>query len=96
MQERAREKNFVFPYLWDETQEVAKKYGAVCTPEFYVYGAQSGELKLQYKGRLDDNWKAEEAVTRQDLSLALDAILAGKEPSSDQKPAMGCSIKWKN
>ena len=104
MKERAQEKGYLFSYLQDETQEVARLYGAVCTPEFYAYGRSSSSqradeladgLVLQYKGRLDDNWKDPSKVTRRDLALALDQILLGKLPDLDQKPSMGCSIKWK-
>jgi len=110
MKVRAKEANFAFPYLWDEKQEVARAYGAVCTPEFYLYrlspqknsaspqdrlNPQGGDTCLAYQGRLDDSWKDETQVTRQDLKLAIEAVLAGKKPDSDQKPAMGCSIKWK-
>ncbi len=102
MQVRSQEQGFVFPYLWDETQEVARAYGAVCTPEFYLYSSQDqgeGEKDrkwfLKYKGRLDDHWKDEKAVTRRELAMALDDVLEGREPLFEQKPAMGCSIKWK-
>jgi peroxiredoxin len=95
MKVRAKEENFTFPYLWDEHQEVARAYGAVCTPEFFVYSVANGVTALEYKGRLDDSWKDESKVTRQDLQMALEDILDGKKPDPDQKPAMGCSIKWK-
>lgn len=95
MKIRAQEQSFAFPYLRDETQEVARAYGAVCTPEFYVYVPQGENWVLQYQGRLDDSWKDESAVTREDLREALDSILQGRLPSADQKPAIGCSIKWK-
>ncbi|MEO5969660.1 MAG: thioredoxin family protein [Bdellovibrionia bacterium] len=95
MKVRAKEENYTFPYLWDESQEVAKAYGAVCTPEFFVYSVTNGVTALEYKGRLDDSWKDESKVTRQDLQMALEDILDGKKPDPDQKPAMGCSIKWK-
>ena len=95
MKKRAQAKGFVFPYLLDSTQEVAKAYGAVCTPEFYIYAPQAGQFILKYLGRFDDNWKDESAVKRHELQQALEAILNGQEPDSDQKPAMGCSIKWK-
>ena len=96
MKVRAKEENFAFPYLWDETQEVARAYGAVCTPEFYLYKVNpNGATCLDYQGRLDDSWKDEAKVTHSDLRLAIEDVLAGKKPSSDQKPAMGCSIKWK-
>ncbi len=96
MQKRSAEMKFAFPYLYDESQEVAKAYGAVCTPEFYAYqNAGNGQFLLEYKGRLDDSWKDEKAVTRRELAEALDQILAGVKLNPDQKPAMGCSIKWK-
>jgi peroxiredoxin len=96
MKARAKDQGFVFPYLWDESQKVAQAYGAVCTPEFYAYAVISGEFILKYQGRLDDSWKDEKSVTRRELALALDEILAGRDPSPDQKPAIGCSIKWKS
>ncbi len=95
MKIRARKQSFVFPYLQDSTQEVARAYGAVCTPEFYAYRNDSSGFVLEYKGRLDDHWKDEKQVSRKDLSLALEAILLGQHPHSDQKPSIGCSIKWK-
>ncbi|MCH8156224.1 MAG: thioredoxin family protein, partial [Nitrospinae bacterium] len=81
-----------FPYLFDETQEVARTYDAVCTPDLYVYGE---ERKLLYRGRIDDNWEQAEKVTRQDLKSALENILAGQPIPKEQIPSMGCSIKWK-
>jgi peroxiredoxin len=95
MKATAAELGFVFPYLYDETQSVAQAYGAVCTPEFYAYAPKAGQFVLKYLGRLDDNWKDEKAVTRHDLADALDEILSGRDPNMDQKPALGCSIKWK-
>lgn len=81
-----------FPYLHDESQEVATKYHAVCTPDIFVYNA---ERKLAYHGRIDDNWQEPEKVTKEELKEALEAILAGKEIArEDQIPSMGCSIKW--
>lgn len=88
----AKEKGFSFPYLTDPSQETAKKYSAVCTPDLYVYGK---ERKLLYRGRIDDNWEHPEKVTRQDLKLALENITTGQPVSSEQIPSMGCSIKWK-
>jgi hypothetical protein len=81
-----------FPYLRDETQEVAKEYDAVCTPDIYLYGQ---ERRLLYRGRIDDNWQDESAVTRRDLKCAIDAVVEGGAVSAEQHPAMGCSIKWK-
>ena len=88
----AQEREISFPYLFDETQETAKVYGAVCTPDLYVYGE---ERKLLYRGRIDDNWEHPELVTRQDLKSALEDILAGRPVPNEQIPSMGCSIKWK-
>ena len=88
----AKENDFSFPYLIDPGQEVAKSYGAVCTPDLYVYGKNR---KLVYRGRIDDNWKDSEKVTQQDLKLALKNILSGEVITSKQIPSMGCSIKWK-
>lgn len=87
-----KEKNFGFPYLIDEQQDVAKAYGVVCTPEFYVFDK---DRKLVYHGQLDDNWKEPQKVTRQDLKEALDHLLNGKPTATQQTPSMGCSIKWK-
>jgi peroxiredoxin len=89
---RWREKEYGFPYLIDETQEVAKAYDAVCTPDIYVYDKNH---KLAYHGRIDDSWEDADKVTRRELREALDKIIAGQSPAADQKPSMGCSIKWK-
>jgi thiol-disulfide isomerase/thioredoxin len=90
--ERWHAKNYGFPYLHDESQDVARAFGAVCTPDIFVYDARG---LLAYRGRIDDSWKDPEKVTRRELADALDALVAGRSPSSDQKPSMGCSIKWK-
>jgi peroxiredoxin len=100
MKKEVAEHSLAFPYLWDQTQEVAKTYGAVCTPDFFVYKNETHHkdpvnFALKYHGRLDDNWKDESAVKRRDLRNAIDAILADRDPNSDQMPSMGCSIKWK-
>ncbi len=89
---RWKEKDYRFPYLVDESQEVAKAYGAVCTPDMFVFDK---DRKLAYHGQLDDNWKEPERVTQRHLKEAIDTLLAGKEPSNYQTPSMGCSIKWK-
>ena len=88
----AKEKKISFPYLIDSSQETAKQYNAVCTPDLYIYGK---ERKLLYRGRIDDNWEHPEKVTRQDLKLALENILSEKLVANEQIPSMGCSIKWK-
>ena len=91
MQERARSKNFPFPYLYDESQDVAKAYRAVCTPHVFVIH----ENKLVYRGRIDDSWRDANAVTQADLANALDALIAGAEIAVAETHPMGCSIKWK-
>lgn len=91
MAARAAKKDYRFPYLRDETQEVARAFGAVCTPDCFLYDAQR---RLAYRGRLDDNWKNAEAVTRQELRLAIEALLAGAPVAARQHPSLGCSIKW--
>ena len=83
-----------FPYVIDETQETAIAYGAVCTPDIYVYDSSR---KLKYRGRLDNNWKDENSVTQKDLEIITEMLLEGKDISGVQQfPSMGCSIKWKN
>ncbi|MBX7043223.1 MAG: thioredoxin family protein [Ignavibacteria bacterium] len=81
-----------FPYLKDESQDVAKAYEAVCTPDIYVY--DKGR-QLRYRGRIDDNWKEESLVTTHDLRNAIGSLLKGKEVPSPQFHSIGCSIKWK-
>ncbi len=92
MRSRARDQGFAFPYLWDEAQGVARAFGAVCTPEFFLY---DGARSLRYRGRLDDNWKDPKAVARRELFEAVQALLSGGGPSETQHPSMGCSIKWR-
>ncbi len=84
--------NFPFPYMRDETQEVARAFGAVCTPDIFVY---DGTGRLVYRGRVDDNWQDEAQVTREDLREALEALIEGREIPDPQFPSMGCSLKWK-
>lgn len=92
MQKRAREKSYSFVYLQDASQEVARKFGAVCTPDFFVYDKN---LKLAYRGRLDDSWKDPAKVTRRELFGAVQALLQGQTTPLAQTPSMGCSIKWR-
>lgn len=89
---RWQDKSYGFPYLVDASQDVAKAYGAVCTPDIYVF---DGDRKLAYHGRIDDNWKEPGKVIRRELRAALDALLSGGRPDPAQNPSMGCSIKWK-
>ncbi|HMN67083.1 MAG TPA: thioredoxin family protein [Bdellovibrionales bacterium] len=90
--ERARDKNYPFPYLIDESQEVARAFGAVCTPDIFMYGK---DRRLAYRGRLDDAWKNPANVKKRELAEALEVVLAGKAVKTPQNPSMGCSIKWK-
>ncbi|MGI6461291.1 MAG: thioredoxin family protein [Candidatus Hydrogenedentales bacterium] len=84
---------YLFPYLFDESQETAKAYGAACTPDFFVFDS---DRKLVYRGRLDDARPGNGLpVTGRDLRAALDAVLAGQPVAGDQEPSMGCNIKWK-
>lgn len=94
MKIHAGEMHYPFPYLYDETQEVAKAYHAACTPDFYVFDR---DRILVYRGRLDASRpKSEVPVTGVDLRAALDAVLAGGQVNEVQYPSMGCNIKWKS
>ncbi|RIV45470.1 thioredoxin family protein [Flagellimonas pelagia] len=93
MKLKASEENYSFPYLYDETQKVAKAYDAACTPDFYLFDAN---LKLVYRGQLDDSRPGNGIpLTGKDLKTAMDALLDGKPISEEQKPSLGCNIKWK-
>ena len=93
MAEVSKEKGFTFPYLFDQTQEVAKAYQAACTPDFFLFDK---DKKLVYRGQLDDSRPGNEIpVTGADLTAAIDAVLESKEITMQQKPSMGCNIKWK-
>lgn len=93
MQRVAQKLNFPFPYLYDEAQEIAKAYGAVCTPDFFGYNK---DLKLQYRGRLDASRKEPAAPNaRRDLFEAMKQVAQTGQGPKDQIPSMGCSIKWK-
>jgi peroxiredoxin len=89
----AQELNFPFPYLYDESQGVAKAYGAVCTPDFFGYNK---DLELQYRGRLDESRKEPVPKARRDLFEAMKQVAQTGQGPKDQIPSMGCSIKWKN
>jgi peroxiredoxin len=89
---RSKEKGYGFPYLVDESQDVARAFDAVCTPDIYVYDR---DRRLAYHGRIDDNWQDAGKVRRRELAAALDAILAGGTPAGEQLHSIGCSIKWK-
>ncbi|MEM1214451.1 MAG: thioredoxin family protein [Bacteroidota bacterium] len=89
----ARKVGYNFPYLYDESQAVARAYDAACTPDFYVFDAQR---KLYYRGRLDGSRPSNgQALTGVDLRTAIDAMLAGQPAPSKQYPSAGCNIKWK-
>ncbi|MBI1812298.1 thioredoxin family protein [Candidatus Peregrinibacteria bacterium] len=89
---RAKEKGYFFPYCHDETQEVAKSFGALCTPHCFVFNR---DRALQYKGRIDDNWKEPSGVHEHNLRDAIAALIQGKAPPTSEANAIGCSIKWK-
>jgi peroxiredoxin len=94
MKELAERLGFAFPYLYDESQEVARAYQAACTPDLYIFDR---DLKLVYRGQLDDSRPSNQIpVTGKDVRAALDRILAGQPVTPEQKPSLGCSIKWKN
>jgi peroxiredoxin len=93
MAEEIRLAGYTFPYLYDESQEVARNYGAVCTPDFFLFDR---EHRRVYRGQFDDSRpKNNGPVTGADLRTALDAVLEGRPVRGDQKPSVGCSIKWK-
>jgi len=98
MKEQAQRLDFRFPYLLDETQEVARSYDAACTPDFFLFDAG---MKLVYRGQLDDSrprrgdFGNDIPVTGKDLRQALDDVIAGKRPNTNQRNSIGCNIKWK-
>lgn len=93
MQEEARDWSYTFPYLVDRDQAVAKAYRAACTPDFYVFDSRR---KLVYRGQLDDSRPSnDQPVTGRDVRAALDAVLDGKQPGTEQVPSIGCNIKWR-
>lgn len=92
MKEKAAEEGYSFPYLYDQTQEVAKAYQAACTPDFYLFDA---DLKLVYRGQLDDSRPGNGVpLNGSDLRTAIDALLEGKPITKRQKPSIGCNIKY--
>jgi peroxiredoxin len=94
MKEYAKNFAYPFPYLFDETQEVAKAYDAACTPDFFLYDS---DLKLVYRGQFDSSRPGNNVpVTGEDLKRAVDCLLEGKAIDFEQKPSIGCSIKWKS
>lgn len=99
MREQAKRLGWTFPYLLDETQEVARAYDAACTPDIFLFDA---EMRLVYRGQMDDSrprrkdFGNDEPVTGRDLRAALDAVIAGKRPNPDQRSGIGCNIKWRD
>lgn len=94
LREMASELGFTFPYCYDETQDVARAYDAACTPDFYLFDK---ERRLVYRGQLDDSRPGNNMpVTGKDLRTAIDAVLQNRPVSDQQKPSIGCNIKWRN
>jgi hypothetical protein len=93
MVHEAEDRGYPFPYLYDESQEVAKDYHAACTPDFFLFDAGK---KLVYRGQLDASRPGNDIpVTGADLRAAIDAVLAGRPVATEQRPSLGCNIKWK-
>jgi hypothetical protein len=93
MRAEAAELGYVFPYLLDESQSVAKAYRAACTPDFFLF---DGNRRLAYRGQFDDSRPGNDRpVTGADLRAAADAVLAGRPPEGEQFPSLGCNIKWR-
>ncbi len=92
MVKRVNEKNFPFPYVRDESQSVAKAFGATHTPEFFLFDK---DRKLRYHGRFDDNWREPDKAARHYLKEAMDALIEGKEVPEPEVHSIGCTIKWK-
>lgn len=95
MKQKVKEWGINFPYLQDKSQEVAKVYDAQCTPDVYLFKQKNKQFVLYYRGRITDNWQEPEKAESHDLKDAVDSLLAGSPPLTDQIPSMGCSIKWK-
>lgn len=94
MKKNAEMLGYPFPYLYDESQDVARAYDAACTPDFYIF---DGDMKLVYRGQFDDSRPANQiTVTGKDLRRALDSIKKGEGVSAEQRPSIGCNIKWKD
>ena len=93
MKEEVARRGYTFPYLFDESQEVAKAYRAACTPDFFLFGADG---TLAYRGQYDSSRPSLGVpVTGEDLRAAMDAVLAGEAPSAEQMPSVGCNVKWR-
>lgn len=93
MAKEAQQHGYTFPYLFDETQQIAKAFDAACTPDFFVFDRDG---RLAYRGQFDSSRPGnQEPVTGADLRAAVEAVVAGKSPDADQKPSIGCNIKWR-
>jgi peroxiredoxin len=93
LREMADQVGFVFPYLYDESQETARAYSAACTPDFFLF---NGQRRLVYRGQLDDSRPGNgQPVTGGDLRKAIDTVLAGRQVDANQRPSIGCNIKWR-
>ncbi len=93
MVREAEEQGYTFPYLYDDTQAIAKAYQAACTPDFFLFDR---DRRLVYRGQFDSSRPDNGVpITGTDMRAALDAVLAGKKPSDKQMPSIGCNIKWK-
>jgi hypothetical protein len=93
MAAEARAAGYSFPYLYDESQETAKAYRAACTPDFFLFDR---DRRLAYRGQFDDSRPGNNVpVTGNDMRAAVDAVLTGKAVATEQKPSMGCNIKWR-
>ena len=93
MQRVSEEMSYPFPYLWDEDQQVAQSWGAVCTPDFFGFNA---DLELQYRGRLDESGRQANPNCRRELLEAMQQVIATGKGPKEQTPSIGCSIKWKS
>lgn len=95
MKQYAEKWDVPFPYLRDETQEVAKAYDAQCTPDIYLFTVKDVTFSLFYRGRISDNWKQPKKAKDKSFENAMKALIAGDPPPEEQIPSVGCSIKWK-
>jgi thiol-disulfide isomerase/thioredoxin len=96
MKQRAKDKGFTFPYLVDESQQIAKTYGATNTPHIYILKKEGKDMVVKYVGAIDDNSDDAKAVKEKYAENALNSLLAGKEVATQQTKAIGCTIKWKH
>ena len=92
---RAKEKNFTFPYLHDESQDVARAYGAIKTPHIFIVQKENQQFIVKYIGAIDDNWEDATAVKEKYVENALDALLKGQPVAVANTKAIGCGVKWK-